>query len=251
MKTQAIERSEVFCIGIEVKGTNSLIQNNFSQKAVEQILRKHMGLTVVKEAKKPREVVEAATIRNVNGLVCVPPTAFKKAMLSAATQTKSLKKTHLKTALFVQGASIPITYTSMQSRMDMVRTSGISRGPDVRFRPEFLDWGARMVVAFADTLSERSVVDLMQRAGGVGVGEWRPEKDGTNGTFEVVRVFAGEEIEEVRTACAVPLVPLRVPEWAMDAEIDPELLARIASSQNVADAAASADGEEGEEAAAQ
>jgi len=216
-------------IGLEIRGTASLIQNNFAQKSVEQMLRKHMGLSVQRETKKPREVLEAATIRNLDGKVCVPPTAFKKGMLTAAMQVKGLKKTQLRTQLFVEGRSIPISYDEMTPRMDICRTSGMSRTPDVRFRPEFTNWKARLVIAYADALNEQTIVDLLQRAGKVGVGEWRPEKDGTFGTYEVVRAIDDrKEMAEVRSECSVALVPLRIPDWALDADISPELLSRIA-----------------------
>jgi len=226
-----IEQPKVHSVALEVEGTSGLIQNCFSQKAVEQMLKKHMGITVQKESKKPREVLESATIRNIDGKVCIPPTAFKKAMLTASTSIKGQKKTQLRTMLFVEGKSVPITYERMEPRMDMVRTSGMARTPDVRFRPEFVGWKARMVIQFSDQLSVATVVDLLNRAGGVGVGEWRPEKDGTFGTFRVVRnITAPEEVAEVREACAIALVSLRIPEWALDADIDPELLRKIAGS---------------------
>lgn len=225
----AIEQPKIQLLAVEIAGTSSLIQNCFAQKSVEQMLRKHMGLSVQREAKKPREVLEAATIRNVNDRVCIPPTAFKKAMLTASTQVKGLKKTHLRTLLFVEGKGIPIMYESMVPRMDITRTSGMSRTPDVRFRPEFTNWKARMVIQFGDTLNFQTVIDLLQRAGQVGVGEWRPEKDGTFGTFRVERpIESKKEVAEIQAECAVPLRSLTIPEWALDADISPEILEKIA-----------------------
>ena len=70
--------------------------------------------------------------------------------------------------------------------------------------------------------------DLLNLAGAVGVGEWRPEKNGTFGTFRVVRhIDDPKELAEVQSQCAVPLVGLRVPEWAMDQDIDPTILQKI------------------------
>lgn len=222
-----IAQPRVLHVGLEVTGTAELIQNNFSQKAIEQMLRKHMGFSVQKEAKKPREVIEQATIRNVAGVVCIPPVAFKKAMLTASTQLKAMKKTQLRTSLFVEGGGIVVAYREMVPRMDMVRTSGMSRTPDVRFRPSFLGWSCRLVIQFSDSLSVQTVVDLLNRAGTVGVGEWRPEKDGTAGTFRVTRNLEAAEIAEVREANAPALQRPQIPEWAMDAAIDPEVLRRV------------------------
>jgi hypothetical protein len=111
----------------------------------------------------------------------------------------------------------------------MVRTSGPGRTPDVRFRPSFEGWRARLIIEFSDTIDVQSVVDLLNRAGRVGVGEWRPEKDGTNGTFIVSRHISNpKEIATVRDECSVPLVKLVIPEWALNAEMSPEILAKIA-----------------------
>lgn len=228
-----IEQPNILSVGVEVSGTADLIQNKFSQKSVEQMLKSHMGISVQRERKKPREVLEEATVRNTDGLVALPPTAFKLAMISAASQIKGLKKTQLRIALFIQGNSIPVTYQETVPRMDITRTSGIGRTPDVRFRPSFQDWKARMIIQFADTLTVQTVVDLLNRAGQVGVGEWRPEKNGTFGTFKVTRhIDDPMELGEVGAQCAVPLIPLRIPEWALDMEIDPTVLKKIFDAQN-------------------
>jgi hypothetical protein len=38
-------------------------------------------------------------------------------------------------------------------------------------------------------------------------------------------------MEEVRKICAPILEPLRIPDWAIDAELTPELLTRLASPE--------------------
>lgn len=220
-----IAQPKQLTVALEIAGTADLIQNNFGQKNIEEMLRKHMGLSVQKEKKNPRECIRAATIFNTDGHVCIPPVAFKAAMLSASIQVKTLKKTQLRPALFIEGQSIPITYSKMTPRMDIVRLAGIVRQPDVRFRPSFENWKARMLITFSDTLSVQTVVDLLNRAGSIGVGEWRPEKNGVFGTFQVVRNITDEkELSEVRDSCSVPLVKPVIPEWALDHDIDPEML---------------------------
>ena len=224
-----IEQRSTLSVALEITGTASIIQNCFSQKAIEEMLRKHMGLSVQREKKVPADCIERATIKNVKGKVCLPPTAIKKAMLTASASIKGMKKTSLRTEIFIEGGSIPFTFSQMIPRMNMVRTSGKNRTPDVRFRPEFQDWKARLIIQFSDNLPVQTVVDLLNRAGNVGVGEWRPEKDGTFGTFEVTRnITDPAEIKEVRQECRPGLVSLTIPEWAMNAELTPEILAKIA-----------------------
>jgi len=236
VQSAVIEQRSTMSVALEITGTAPLIQNCFSQKAIEEMLRKHMGLSVQREKKVPSECVERATIKNVNGVVCIPPTAIKKAMLTASMSIKGMKKTALRTQIFIQGNSIPLKYSQMIPRMDMVRTSGIGRTPDVRFRPAFEDWSARLIVQFADTLPVQTVVDLLNRAGDVGVGEWRPEKDGNFGTFSVTRnITDSKEVDEIRKACRVNLVALRIPEWAMNAELTPEILEKIGKGEEAED----------------
>lgn len=187
-----------------------------------------MGISTVREKKVPAKCIEQATIKNSDGRVCIPPMAIKKAMIAAASHIKDLKKTILRTSIFIEGGSIPIQYSQMIPQMDMVRTSGVGRKPDVRFRPRFEDWSARFIILFPETLPVQSVVDLVNRAGSGGVGEWRPEKDGTFGTFVVSRSISdGDEVKEVRKACSYHIPPLVIPDWAMNEEFSPEILAKI------------------------
>jgi hypothetical protein len=69
-------------------------------------------------------------------------------------------------------------------REDVVR---VGQGTDLRYRPQFTDWSAVLQVTFVrSALTRESVVSLVDAGGmGVGVGEWRPEKRGDFGTYEV------------------------------------------------------------------
>lgn len=234
-KSIVIQQPQIMSIALEVAGTSDLIQNNFSQKGIEQMLKKHMGISVTRETKKPREVIEQAKILNTDGKICISPVAFKCAMISATAAIKSIKKTQLRTQLFVEGNSIPIKFERMEPRMDIVRVGGASKVPDIRFRPSFINWSARMVIQFSDLLSVQTVVDLLQRAGTVGVGEWRPEKNGTFGKFRVVRnIESVKEVAEVQELCSVPLIRPVIPDWAFDLDIDPTALSKLASSLGAA-----------------
>lgn len=228
----AIEQPRTLGVFLEITGTAPIIQNNFGQKTIEEMLKKHMGITTIREKKKPSEACERAKIYNLDKRICMPPIAFKKAMLTAASLTKSLKKTNLRQSIFIEGQSVPITFSREEMRMDMVRTSGMTRQPDIRFRPMFHDWKARLAIFFSDSISVQSVVDLVNRSGSCGVGEWRPERNGTFGTFVVTRnITDKKEQAAVRRECASPLVPLVIPDWARDSEIDPEMLSKIFSNE--------------------
>ena len=228
----AIEQPQWKGVCCEIEGVTSLIQNAFPQKAMEQMLRKHMGLPVTREKKKPREILEAATIRNASGDVCIPPQAIKAAMITASSTIKGLKARQLMMGIFVVGQSIPITYERMVPRMDMCRVGTFPKQPDVRFRPMFEGWRASVMFRFADQIDIKTVLDLLNRAGFVGVGEWRPERRGVFGTFRVVRTLAPKDAEATRAACEPPIKGWTIPEWALDADIDMESLQKIVGSQS-------------------
>lgn len=220
--SQQVQRRLAF----ELYGTTALIQNNFSQKAIEELLAKHMGIARERERKKPRELLEQATIRNVKSEICMKPVAFKSGMCSAADGLKNLKMAQIKRRLYVEGESIPITYDERVDRMDMVRVGG--KAPDVRFRPSFYGWKCRLIIVFSDSMSIDTVVDLLNRAGPLGIGEWRMERNGSFGKFRIARQIVDEkEIAEVMQACSVPMPAWKIPEWAIDAELDPEVLQKL------------------------
>lgn len=58
---------------------------------------------------------------------------------------------------------------------------------DIRYRCEFKEWSAVVKIRYnASVLSEAQIRNLFNVAGfGVGIGEWRPEKDGSFGMFHV------------------------------------------------------------------
>lgn len=230
-------------IGFEVKGVTPYIQNAFSQKSIEQILSKHMGMPTKREPKVPRDVIRNALIRNTAGQIVVPAVAIKTAMITGSVNIKSLdkKKTQLQVAMHVEGQGLPVNFTPSDSaesqalgidgvepRMDLVRLSTPGRTPDVRFRPEIpAGWTVKFVATFGDAVTPHVVTQLVDYAGRVGVGEWRPECGGTFGQFEVVRVLDEKELDAVIAASSIPLVTPRIPAWALDAGIDDEALQRM------------------------
>lgn len=223
-------RSDKCVIGFEIEATSDLIQQAMSQKTIEDLLKKHMGLPVPRELKVPSACVERGTIRNVEGRVCAPPQAIKSAMLTAATCIKTFDRCgkRLRVSFHVMGQSVPITYEDAIPRMDPVRNSGPVPKMDIRFRPSFHGWKARVAVKFSpDILSPEAIHELLKRGGDVGIGEWRPERNGVFGCWQVSRVLPPSELDGVIKECSVPLVTPKIPEWAMDLELDREALAEM------------------------
>jgi hypothetical protein len=58
---------------------------------------------------------------------------------------------------------------------------------DIRYRGEFKDWSCTLRLSYnANVLSPEQIVNLFNVAGyAIGVGEWRPARDGSFGRFRV------------------------------------------------------------------
>jgi hypothetical protein len=210
IQLQRIGRS---MIEVPIVGTAPLIVNKFSAKAQQMMLDKQMGRAVQREAKNPDELFAGARHRlpSVNGQERdgFPAPGFKASIVNAARFFKGSKITMemLKQAIFVKGEGtdmlVPILsdvtdefdhmiedpkYAVPQMRSDHVRNeTGVA---DIRFRPEYSPWAAKLqVVYITNMLTPESVLALVDAAGNVGAGEWRPaskeSKTGTYGTFMV------------------------------------------------------------------
>ena len=159
------------------------------------------GIKSPKVPKNPEAEYQAAFYHLEGGRYGHPAIAFKKATVGAARfYGNTVRMTELKQFILVHGeigasdVLVPVTGEPVM-REDVVRVGGGKSGKaDLRYRPEFMPWSAVLRVTYVtSSLTRGSVVSLVDAGGmGVGVGEWRPEKDGVNGTY---RVDIDREIE--------------------------------------------------------
>lgn len=181
-------------LAVPIVGTMPLIVHNFSEKSKRQMLDAQQGRKKVKEVRDPEAEYEAAFYRMKDGYG-FPVTAFKAATVGAARfYGKDVKMTELRQFIFMHGdispldpqALVPI-YGEPHMREDIVRLGGMSRSADLRYRPEFTEWGTTLKVTYVtSSLSRESVLSLIDAGGlGIGVGEWRPEKRGEFGTYMI------------------------------------------------------------------
>ena len=152
-----------------------------------------------------------------------PCSAFKKAILSTSSRLGwGIAKTEFNTAFFIEAnepgyytadlklsddkkrlITIPnqfLTFDMIEIfsdtpviREDMVRLAGIGRPADIRYRPEFRNWSAKLKITYVDggLVTIEQIVNALDAAGKVnGIAEWRPEKGGTFGTFHVNRIVS-------------------------------------------------------------
>lgn len=172
-------------IHIRLVGDSPLICHAWSDKAKKMMLDKQMKRAKqAKEAKDPEADYLGSLYHLPGGGHGFPSVAFKASAVSACRFTDGLKMTEVRGAFHIAGELIRIE-GEPSPREDMVR---IGMGTaDIRYRGEFREWAATIVLrANVNAISPEQLVNLFNLAGfGVGVGEWRPERDGSYGMFHV------------------------------------------------------------------
>lgn len=179
---------------VSLVGDSGLICHAWSQKAKQEMLDKHMKKAkTAKEAKDPHKDFLASLYplsdANGNGVKYgFPAVAFKSAAVDACSQVDGLTKVDARASFHINGELVPIEGTP-EMREDMVR---IGMGTaDIRHRGEFKQWRTRFTIRYnANVLSLEQILNLFNTAGfGIGVGEWRPQRDGSNGMFHVETIL--------------------------------------------------------------
>jgi hypothetical protein len=184
---------------VPILGTAPLIVHKFSEKARRQMLDNAQGRKTPRQPKDPQAEYEASFYRIKGSGYGFPVIAFKAATVGAARfYGKDVTMTALKQSIFFAGDPgedgqmlAPIT-GEPHMREDPVTVG--RGGHDLRYRPEFPEWASTLTITYVTSaLTRNSVLSLIDAGGlGIGVGEWRPEKDGSFGTY---RIDPSREVE--------------------------------------------------------
>ncbi|MER9710167.1 hypothetical protein NKJ13_07845 [Mesorhizobium sp. M0174] len=183
-------------------GDSPLIVHAWSPKAKREMLDKQMKAAKgAKEAKDPKADFEASMYRLADGGYGFPSVAFKAAAVTAGTSVAGITKIQARQAFHILGedADIRGAFDGSVSRVNLCRIEGgapqmredmvrVGMGTaDLRYRAEFPKWHTKILVRFnQNVLSPPQILNLLNTGGfAVGVGEWRPEKDGQYGLFHV------------------------------------------------------------------
>lgn len=169
---------------LRLSGTSPLIVHKWSEKAKKQMLDKQMKrATQGKAAKDPEQDYRESLYIRDDGSYGFPAVAFKAAAVRAGTYC-DMKMIFLRGAFHVEGDLVLIEGVP-EPREDMVRV-GMGTA-DIRYRPQFPKWATELEITYnSRALAAEQIIQLFEIAGfAVGVGEWRPEKDGQFGRFRV------------------------------------------------------------------
>jgi len=187
---------------VRIKGTAPLIFHKWTEKAKKQILDKQLKKAQRgHDIRKPEEEYVDSFYYDSEDRVAFPALSIKLAMVNAVRNVEGTTMTLIKGAVFVVGDKdgfIPVLNGGKEItrkeviknkdkwlREDMVRIGMGSA--DLRFRGQLTEWEMEFIMKFnGDILSPEQVMNLLQIAGfACGLGEWRTERNGNFGSFEI------------------------------------------------------------------
>lgn len=176
---------------LRLVGDSPLICHAWSEKAKKAMLDAQMKKArQAKPAKDPQKDFEDSLYIHPDGGYGFPVVAFKSAAVDACSHVAGVTKVEARGAFHIAGELARINGTPTP-REDMVRV-GMGTA-DIRYRGQFEKWSVDLAVRFnASVLSAEQVIHLFNVAGfAIGVGEWRPQRDGSYGMFHVATEAEG------------------------------------------------------------
>jgi hypothetical protein len=197
MHEMQIAPLQLSVLTFDIVGITPLICHAWSKKAIQEILDKQMKAGKKgREAKNPDQDFVDSLYPHPDGGYGFPAVAFKNAAVGACRFVTGMKMTEARGVFHINEELIQIFNGALDNndklviaqptrRQDMVRVGmGVA---DIRFRGEFRDWRCRLKVNFdSSVFSPEQILNLFKRAGfGVGIGEWRPERNGPYGRFDL------------------------------------------------------------------
>lgn len=200
-------------MSVTIIGETPLITHAWSQKAKQELLGKHLKKAKqARDAKDPNQDYLDSLYHIEGGGYGFPSVALKDAMVTACTSVSGITKVAARQAFRVVGTQALVrgAWPGLTMRQDLVRILGsepemredmvrIGMGTaDIRYRAQFWPWYMSFEVGLnANVLSPEQILNLLNVAGfGVGVGEWRSERNGQSGAF---RVGSEQDVLELET----------------------------------------------------
>ena len=221
-ETIVVRPVQIKRVPIRIVGDTPLIVHAWSEKAMRMMLEAQQKTTKTKarEIRRPfmdfvdsmywiserpkadtdeeLEELYAEVVKSGRAKWGFKATAVKQAANSAAYRNGWVKnQMALRGAYFIEtpynGDLFEIKGSIPEMREDMV-TVGMGSA-DIRYRAEFKNWYADLVLQYNEngSMTLDQIVNCIQAGGfSCGIGEWRPEKDGSYG---MVHVATGDELK--------------------------------------------------------
>lgn len=202
-KTIKIPPMEIGHAVVTIIGMSPLLVNKWSAKAEEEIKTKQEGGGRLKRApKNPIEEFNGSLYRFPGNehKYGVPAGGIKQAAVSACRFAGGMSMTLAKGAFHIMaGPGNLIEIKGSEPVMDeqMVRVGNFgNKKPTHRYRGRFDKWEITFAVKYNErVITPSQLLNLFEHAGfSVGLCEWRPEKGGSYGMFEVKKTAALKKV---------------------------------------------------------
>jgi len=187
-KAEAIEipQPKFGMLKVVVVGDSPLVCHRWSEKQKKVLADKQQKkATGPRQAKDPEAEYKDSlyTLPGKKGYY-FPTVAFKKAMVDACSFVSDLTKVAARGAFHVVGEYVQLEGKPVMREDIVVVANG---NPDLRYRGEFKQWSAELCIRFFESfISAEQILNLLNTAGfAIGVGESRPQKNGSWGMFHV------------------------------------------------------------------
>lgn len=171
---------------VELKGMTPLLQNKPEE----------YGFDVEWIEKKANNEYEKETLKklyiNSEGVIYQPATHIERALIEAGKKIRvkgNGKATYSK--LFGSMISVPqLDIPHLIDNWEVYKTLVVipsTKGRIMRYRPMFKEWGLKFEIEFEEEICAKVIKESLEIAGKyVGIGDWRPEKKGKFGKFQVI-----------------------------------------------------------------
>lgn len=184
---------EVNSVRLRIVGDSSLIVHRFDDKTRKEMEDKQARKAKQgREARDPEQEFKDSLYLTSDGKLGFPASAFKNAMVDACRFVQDVTMVGARGAFHVMEDRDGLVLIDGEPRMrtDIVRVGGRGKGTGTatpRYRGEVFPWSADLTIRWnTRAISIAQITNLLNVAGfGVGIGEWRPEKNGSYGMFHV------------------------------------------------------------------
>lgn len=199
-------------------GTSPLICHAWSEKARTEMLQKQLKITKPgRDVRDPEQdfvnslyQMNASAPRTLHemggpGTYGFPATGIKNCILSSAHKDRGIARSDARSGLYIDcewvstraalaGAIcdmplVRIWGSKPQMREDMVRVgAGLNKTASLAYRAQFTDWAIHITGSINKLIMTADALRFLIRQSGVGVGlgDWRNEKNGVFGAFRMV-----------------------------------------------------------------
>lgn len=170
---------------------STLISHRLTSESVDVFMGRESGKTTKKELRDYDKEYKNCFYLTENKKYGFPASGFMGAILDACVAL-GIPKTQIKRSVRLLGDIYELKYKKVNRRIDNPRRCGRNSTPDIRHRPEFVDWNCELIIQYdRNQITPDQIVNLINQAGfSTGIGDWRPgapKSSGIHGMFKVLQ----------------------------------------------------------------